>query len=183
MCVVRRQEQVALLKALGAEHVVSTSSAGYEKELTEAVGAAGATICFDALGGGTVGFEVVKAMETAALRAHGRASNYGSGVFKKLYIYGGLNAGQPLTLRPHAGMGGFSWSVAGFVLDSGSAIITEEDKQRVAREIKSTFTTVYARRLTLEQMLDVDKMAEYQAQKSNTKALVLPWATGAGAKL
>ena len=183
VCVVRRSEQVALLKDLGAKHAVSTSSASYEQELIEAVGVAGATICFDALGGGTVGFEVIKAMETAALRAHGRASNYGSGVFKKLYIYGGLNAGQPLILRPHAGMGGFSWAVAGFVLDSGTAIITEEDKQRVAREIKSTFRTVYSRRLTLQQMLDLENMAEYQAQKSNSKALVLPWATTEGAKL
>jgi hypothetical protein len=60
---------------------------------------------------------------------------------KKLYIYGGLNAGEPLTLRPHAGMGGFSWGVAGFLLGSGTAAITEDDKQRVADEIQTTFAT------------------------------------------
>ena len=73
--------------------------------------------------------------------------------------------------------------MAGFVLDSGAAVITEADKARVAREIRTTFATHYARRLTLEQMLEVDVMAEYQKQGSNSKALVLPRTSSAGAKL
>ena len=104
-------------------------------------------------------------------------TGYGSSTFKKLYIYGGLNAAEPLTLRPHAGMGGFSWSVAGFLLGNGAAVITEEDKQRVAREIKTTFASAYSRRLSLEQMLDVAMMKEYQSQSSNNKALVTPQGT------
>merc|ERR1719162_23439 len=109
-------------------------------------------------------------METAAVRRGVAMSAYGSTAFKKLYIYGGLNAGEPLTLYPHAGMGGFSWSVAGFLPGE----TTEDSKQRVAREIKTTFATTYARRLSLEQMLDVATMAEYQKQASNSKALVTP---------
>jgi hypothetical protein len=128
----------------------------------------------DTFAGGTLGFEIVKAMETAALKKGGPVTGYGSDTFKKLYIYGGLNAGEPLTLRPHAGMGGFSWAVQGFLLGSGTAAITQDDKDRVAREINTTFATTYARRISLGEMLSVDAMKEYQAQKSNSKALVTP---------
>jgi len=86
--VVRRPAQVELLRAIGAEFVVDSSSASYEKELVAAMAASGATIAFDATGGGTLGFEIVKAMETAAVQSGaGRASDgYGSSTFKKLYI-------------------------------------------------------------------------------------------------
>lgn len=175
--IVRRQEQVDLLKSLGAQHVVSTSSDSYAKDLVEALSATGASIAFDATGGGTLGFEIIKSMETAAVRKGVAMSPYGSTTFKKLYIYGGLNAGEPLTLYPHAGMGGFSWSIAGFLLGTGFATITEDNKQRVAREIKTTFATTYARRLSLEQMLDVAAMTDYQKQASNSKSLVTPQIT------
>jgi NADPH:quinone reductase-like Zn-dependent oxidoreductase len=181
--VVRRQEQVDLLRSIGAEYVVNSSSETFKKDLTQAMLDTGATIAFDATGGGTLGFDIVKAMETAAVKKSGRANGYGSSTFKKLYIYGGLNAGEPLTLRPHAGMGGFSWAVQGFLLGSGAAEITDADKRRVAREIRTTFATTYARRLTLEQMLDVTAMAEYQAQQSNSKSLVTPHITTAKSML
>ena len=95
---------------------------------------------------------------------------------------GGLNAGEPLTLRPHGGMGGFSWAVAGFLLGQGEAKITDDDKARVAREIGSTFATSYGHHITLEQMLDPKMMQVYQAQSSNQKALVTPQVLG-GARL
>jgi NADPH:quinone reductase-like Zn-dependent oxidoreductase len=180
--VVRRPQQADLLKSIGAEYVVISSAKTYEKDLVDAVATSGATIAFDATGGGTLGFEIIKAMETAAVRRGSGMTGYGSSTYKKLYIYGGLNAAEPLTLRPHAGMGGFSWSVAGFLLGSNAAVITAEDKQRVAREIKTTFATTYSRRLSLEQMLDVATMKEYQAQSSNNKALVTPH-VGASSRL
>merc|ERR1712192_139652 len=120
---------------------------------------------------------IIKAMETAAVKRGSAMTGYGSSTFKKLYIYGGLNAGEPLVLRPHAGMGGFSWAVAGFLLGVGAAQITDEGKKRVAREIKTTFASSYSRHLSLEQMLDVNMMKDYQAQSSNNKALVTPQAT------
>lgn len=172
--VVRRQEQADLLKAMGAKFVVNTSAKTYEKDLVDAMAASGATIAFDATGGGSLGFEIIKAMETAAVRKGAANNPYGSSTFKKLYIYGGLNAGQPLTLRPHAGMGGFSWSVAGFL---PHGLSTEVEFQRVAREIKTTFATTYSQHLSLEQMLDVAMMKEYQLQSSNNKTLITPQAS------
>lgn len=180
--IVRRQEQVDILKAIGAQYVVNSTATTYEKDLVAALVATGATIAFDATGGGTLGFEIIKAMETAAQRKGAAMTGYGSAVLKKLYIYGGLNAGEPLLLRPHAGMGGFSWSVSGFLLGSGAAAITEEDRQRVANEIKTTFATTYSHRLTLEQMLDIKAMEVYQKQSSNSKSVVTPQVV-AGSKL
>jgi len=175
--VVRRQEQADLLKSIGANYVVNTSAKSYQTDLVDAMMASGSTIAFDATGGGALGFEILKAMEIAAVRRGSSRTSYGSTTFKKLYIYGGLNAGEPLILRPHDGLGGFAWSVAGFLLGQGTARITEEDKQRVAREIKTTFATYYSQRLTLDQMLDVNVMKEYQAKSSNKKVLITPQAS------
>jgi D-arabinose 1-dehydrogenase-like Zn-dependent alcohol dehydrogenase len=76
--VVRRPAQVALLKSIGAEYVVDSSAESYERDLTAAMAASGSTICFDALGGGSTGFEIIKAMESAAMQRAGKATNYGS---------------------------------------------------------------------------------------------------------
>ncbi len=84
--VVRRQEQVELLRSIGAKYIVDTSAKSYEKDLVAAMIESGATICFDATGGGTLGFEIIKAMETAAVRRGGGMTGYGSSTFKKLYI-------------------------------------------------------------------------------------------------
>ena len=173
--IVRRQEQVDLLKKLGAKYVVNTSSSTFQNDLLTALVETKATIAFDALGGGDLGFQIIKNMEKAAVKTNPATNNYGSSTFKKLYIYGGLNAGQPLVLKPHAGMGGFSWAVAGFLMGVGAATITDADKIRVANEITTTFSTKYSQKLTLNHMLDPNRMIEYQAQKSNSKSLVVPY--------
>ena len=174
--IVRRPAQVTLLKSIGARWVVNSTSPTYEKDLVQALVESGATIAFDATGGGTLAMEIIKSMEAAANLKGGAKSNYGSTVQKKLYFYGGLNAGEPMLLRPFV-MGGFSWTISGFLLGSGTAAITDADKQRVADEIKTTFATSYGSKLSLEDMLNPNAMKEYQAQKSNSKALVVPHMT------
>ena len=84
--VVRRPEQVELLESIGAELVVDSSADSYESDLVKAMAGSGATICFDALGGGTLGFEIIRAMETAANMSGSERTGYGSTTFKKLYI-------------------------------------------------------------------------------------------------
>ena len=84
--VVRRPEQVELLESIGAEFVVDSSADSYESDLVKAMAGSGATICFDALGGGTLGFEIIRAMETAANMSGSERTGYGSTTFKKLYI-------------------------------------------------------------------------------------------------
>src|SRR5215471_18865459 len=61
--VVRRPEQVRALTALGATHVCDSSQTAFRENLTEAVAATGATLAFDAVGGGTLASELLIAME------------------------------------------------------------------------------------------------------------------------
>jgi NADPH:quinone reductase-like Zn-dependent oxidoreductase len=92
--VVRKPEQAALLRGLGATHVVDSSSPGFMDELIAAVGETGATIGFDAIGGGKLAGQILTAMEVAAAaKAGGSFNRYGSGTHKQLYIYGGLDMG------------------------------------------------------------------------------------------
>ena len=55
------------------------------------------------------GLVVVGRWSYAFLSHLTRTPTLARGLPLKLYIYGGLNAGQPLTLRPFSGLGGFSW--------------------------------------------------------------------------
>jgi hypothetical protein len=95
---------------------------------------------------------------------------YGSKTAKKLYVYGTLN-NEPMTFRPIQ-MGGFNWAMAGFLFEESK--VTDEMKERVAREVKTTFATTYGQRLSLEEMVHIEKIQEYQTPKSNAKALVMP---------
>lgn len=72
--VVRRPEQVATLKAVGAVHVVDTSVDGWEAALGAITAELGATIGFDAVGGATAG-AVLSAMPANS----------------ELFVYGGLS--------------------------------------------------------------------------------------------
>ena len=64
--IVRSPEQVALLRGLGAEHVVDSSAASFREDLTEAIAATGATLSFDAIGGGEMTSIILNAMEAVA---------------------------------------------------------------------------------------------------------------------
>ena len=102
--VVRRNEQADLLRAAGAEHVVVSSADSFADDLTAAITATGATLAFDAIGGGEQVDTLLAAMEKAS--SAGQAfSRYGSDTHKQVYIYGGLDR-SATTLRRTYGM---SW--------------------------------------------------------------------------
>ncbi len=50
--IVRRREHMELLRGLGAEHVVDSSTPSFREDLTAALAETGATLAFDATGGG-----------------------------------------------------------------------------------------------------------------------------------
>src|SRR5439155_10063059 len=91
--IVRKPEHVALLKQLGATHVSNSASPTFMDDLTEALAATGATVAFDAIGGGTLAGQILTAMEAAATRTAKEYSRYGSTTHKQVYIYGGLDRG------------------------------------------------------------------------------------------
>ncbi|MEA2168682.1 MAG: hypothetical protein QOF76_1982, partial [Solirubrobacteraceae bacterium] len=85
--IVRSAEQQATLAGLGAEHVVDSSLPDFADRLAEAVAATGATLAFDAIGGGALVGDILAAMEAAADRPD-PWTPYGSTTHKQVYIYG-----------------------------------------------------------------------------------------------
>jgi NADPH:quinone reductase-like Zn-dependent oxidoreductase len=111
--IVRSAEQAAILRSIGAKHVVDSGSPHFREELTDAIAETGATIAFDAVGGGKLANSILHAMEAAANRGGVTAySRYGSATFKQVYIYGSLDGGPTVIDRGF----GLSWSVGGFLL-------------------------------------------------------------------
>ncbi|HEX3407188.1 MAG TPA: zinc-binding dehydrogenase, partial [Caulobacteraceae bacterium] len=66
--IVRSPAQSALLKGLGAEHVVDSSQASFMDDLIAALDATGATLAFDAIGGGKLAGQILTGMEIVAAR-------------------------------------------------------------------------------------------------------------------
>ncbi len=172
--IVRRPAQVELLRSLGATHVVDSSSDDFVDELTAALAATGATIAFDAIGGGRLASTILAAMEAAQSSAGGEYSRYGSSTHKQVYVYGGLDR-SPTTLNRAYGM---AWSIGGWLLTNFLVAVGPERgaelRQRVADELTTTFASSYAETMSLTEMLDPDRMARYARMATGEKALVRP---------
>jgi NADPH2:quinone reductase len=172
--IVRKQEQADLLKAMGASWVCITSSPSFLQDLTEALAATGATIAFDATGGGRLAGQILGCMEAALGRKMKEYSRYGSTTLKQVYIYGGLDTGPTEFNRNF----GFAWSMGGWLLfpylqKIGPAAV-QALKQRVAAELKTTFASRYAREISLAEVLDLDMIARYNQRATGEKYLINP---------
>ena len=172
--IVRREEQVKLLKDLGAKYVVNSSSETYMADLTEAIHATGATLAFDATGGGELASQILTAMEGAAARTPGAYSIYGSIHHKQVYLYGGLDM-SPTTLTRGYGM---AWGVGGWLLPNFLAKAGMETtvklRMRVAKELKTTFASHYTDEISLAEALDSKTVARYFAKTTGEKFLICP---------
>jgi NADPH:quinone reductase-like Zn-dependent oxidoreductase len=172
--VVRRAEQAALLREQGARYVCNSSDADFRERLTEALAETGATIAFDAIGGGELGSEILECMEAAAARNATEYSRYGSTVHKQLYIYGGLDRGPTILERRF----GFAWGIGGWLLPPFLAKIGPEAAQalreRVAAEITTTFASHYARKISLSDALRLEHLEVYARQATGEKYLIEP---------
>lgn len=172
--IVRKPEQEALLRGQGAKHVVSTASPAFMAELTDALVATGATLAFDALGGGKLAGQILGAMEAALNRTAKEYSRYGSTTLKQVYLYGGLDTAPTEFVRNF----GMSWSMGGWLLfpflqrigpDAAQAL-----KTRVASELKTTFASTYTRTVSLAGALQADAIADYGRRATASKVLVDP---------
>src|SRR5258706_9769822 len=92
--IVRSEEQVQILKGLGAKHIVNSAQASFRADLVSALKATGATLAFDAIGGGKVAGQILNAMGAVAAGASAETYNMdGSFVHKQGYIHGTLHPG------------------------------------------------------------------------------------------
>jgi len=172
--IVRRPEQVELLKALGAKHVCSTSEARFDEDLVEALSETGATLAFDATGGGDLANRILTCMEVSASRSAKEFSRYGSSIHKQVYIYGGLDRSPTILKRTY----GMAWGVGGWLLPLFLQKIGPEAgqrlRERVAREIKTTFASHYTNEVSLAEALRPDVIAAYGRQATGEKYLIRP---------
>ena len=175
--IVRKAEQVDVLKSLGAEYICNTSEPSFMQDLVAALVATGATIGFDATGGGNGGKlpgQILAAMEVAANKAATEYSVYGSVTYKQVYIYGGLDQ-TPTVLNRSFGM---QWGLGGWLLMPMIGRIGMEKfqqmRQRVASEINTTFASHYTQEISFEEMLQPEILKSYTKQVTGEKYLVNP---------
>ncbi|MES2282225.1 MAG: zinc-binding dehydrogenase [Pseudomonadota bacterium] len=172
--IVRKPGQVDILKAIGAKYVCDSSSPSFLEELTNALALTRATIAFDATGGGKLAGQILACMEAAIVREAKEYSRYGSAVHKQVYIYGGLET-SPTEFSRNFGM---SWGMGGWLLFPFLQKIGEDEaqklRQRVARELKTTFASSYSKEVSLAQALQPDAIAAYGQRATGIKYLVNP---------
>ena len=172
--IVRKPEQVALLKSMGAAYVCNAASPTFTQELTEALVATGATIAFDAIGGGKLAGQILSCMEAAANKTAKEYSRYGSTTHKQVYLYGGLDTSPTEFIRNFGmtwGMGG--WLLFPFLQKIGPAAV-QALKQRVAAELKTTFASHYSKEVSLAGALQLDMIAAYGKRATGEKFLINP---------
>jgi len=173
--IVRSPEQAAILRKIGATHVLNSRDEDFRDRLVDAIAETGATIAFDAIGGGTLGNDIVRAMEQAAVRTMTEYSRYGSNTFKQLYIYGALDLSPTILNRMTFG---FQWSVSGWLLmpflaKAGREVGTRL-RQRVVDELTTTFASTYTRVISLAEALDPDTLRAYERKATGEKYLIDP---------
>jgi NADPH:quinone reductase-like Zn-dependent oxidoreductase len=172
--IVRSPAQAELLRSIGATYICDSSASTFMADLTKALAETGATIAFDAIGGGKLAGQILTCMEAAINQSATVYSRYGSSVHKQVYIYGGLDM-APTEINRSFGM---IWGVGGWLLFPFLQKIGREDAQklreRVVAELKTTFASHYTGVISLTEALDLDVLAQYNKRATGEKYLVNP---------
>lgn len=172
--IVRSKEQAEILKKIGAKHVVDSSVPSFIDDLTAALVETGATIAFDAIGGGKLAGDILNCMEIAINKTAKEYSRYGSSVHKQVYVYGALDV-RPIELPRGFGM---AWGVGGWLLTPFLQKIGPADigrlRQRVVSELKTTFASHYTKVVSLQEALDPANIAVYAKRATGEKFLINP---------
>jgi NADPH:quinone reductase-like Zn-dependent oxidoreductase len=172
--IVRSDEQAKILKDIGAKHIVDSSKPTFMEDLIAALSTTGATLAFDAIGGGKLAGQILGAMEIALNSKPGAYSRYGSSTHKQVYIYGRLSL-EPTILGAAYGM---AWGVGGFLLTPFLQKVGMEEagkmRARVAAELKTTFASHYTNTISLRDALDLETIKAYNRKATGEKYLINP---------
>ena len=172
--IVRSPEQAKILTDIGAKHVVDSSAPTFMEDLVAALTATGATLAFDAIGGGKLASQILSGMEQAANSRPGSYSRYGSTTYKQVYIYGGLSTAPTELVRSYGmswGLGG--WLLTPFLMKIGAAE-AQKLRQRVVDELKTTFASHYTAEISLQEALKPEVIAAYNRKTTGEKYLINP---------
>lgn len=173
--IVRSAEQAATLRKLGAKYVCDSTSPKFTDELTDALAETGATLAFDAVGGGKLANQILICMEAAINRKSTSYSRYGSPVHKQVYTYGVLDT-RPIEIdRSNVGM---AWAVGGWLLtwflEKIGPQATQKLRERVAAELKTTFASHYTAEISLAEALQPEMIKAYNRRATGEKYLINP---------
>ena len=172
--IVRSPAQVELLRGIGAKYVCDSSTPTFAKELIQALSETGATIAFDAIGGGTLASQILTCMEAAITRTAKDYSRYGSTTLKQVYIYGALDVSPTILKRSF----GPAFAVAGWLLPNYLAKVGAETMQKFQAQVlaglKTTFACSYAREVSLAEALQLEAIAIYSKPSTGSKYLINP---------
>jgi NADPH:quinone reductase-like Zn-dependent oxidoreductase len=176
--IVRSAAQAKTLHDIGAKHVCDSTSSTFVDDLTQALVETGATIAFDAIGGGKLASQILTCMEMALNKTASTYSRYGSTVHKQIYVYGGLNTGPTELSRSY----GMAWAVGGWLLTPFLQKIGRPDQQRLRQRVvaglKTTFASHYTKVLSLQETLQLANIAAYNKRATGEKFLINPSKTG-----
>ncbi|WP_186067240.1 zinc-binding dehydrogenase [Burkholderia gladioli] len=172
--VVRNASQVALLRELGAQYVLDSSAADFDAALVEAIEATGATLAFDAIGGGDMAERLLTAMGVVTTRRMTRYDRYGSSTHRQVYLYGTLDPSPTILTR----RSGLAWGVGGWLLtwrlrQFGEAAAARM-RERIVAELDTTFASRYGERITLAQLVEPETIRRYTRRATGEKFLVEP---------
>jgi NADPH:quinone reductase-like Zn-dependent oxidoreductase len=172
--IVRSPAQAKILKDIGARHIVDSSAASFQDDLVQALVETGATIAFDAIGGGKLASQILTAMEIALNKTAKEYSRYGSTTHKQVYVYGSLNTGAVELTRNY----GMAWGVGGWLLTPFLQKIGRPEqvrlRERVVNSLKTTFASHYTRTISLPEALDLANIAVYNKRATGEKYLINP---------
>jgi hypothetical protein len=172
--IVRSAEQEKILRDQGAAQVCNSAAPSFMEDLITACSATGATLAFDAIGGGKLASQILTAMEAAASRNARSYSRYGSSTHKQVYIYGSLDSSPTELTRSY----GLAWGLGGWLLTPFLARIgpaeVQKLRQRVADELKTTFASRYTRTLSLVEALDLETIRACSRKATGEKFLIDP---------
>lgn len=173
--VVRRPEQVDLLRQRGARYVCDSSSPDFVAELHAQIAETGATLAFDAVSGGRLASQILAAMERHAISRLEEFSRYGSKVRKQVYFYGGMDPRPTeLELRGY----GMSWSAGSWLIFDELDRMAPERKDalrdRISKDLLTTFASDFAGELSLSELLDPASLERIAARSTGEKYFINP---------
>ncbi|AOW78863.1 NADH oxidase [Colwellia sp. PAMC 20917] len=172
--IVRSQQQAEILKAIGAQYICDSSSKTFKADLYKAIDETGATLAFDAIGGGEIVSDILNAMEQSGSKDAVGFNTYGSETNKQVYIYGGLDFTPTILNRAY----GMTWGIGGWLLMSFLGKLQPQQiaklQKQVADEIKTTFACAFTDELSFEQAMTPAIVLQYNAKKTGEKYLINP---------
>jgi NADPH2:quinone reductase len=172
--IVRSEAQEKLLRDMGANYVCNSSAPSFVDDLTRDLVATGATMAFDAIGGGNLASQILGAMEAAINHKASDYARYGSATYKQVYIYGALDMG-PTVLKRNCGpaFGVAGWLLPNYLQKVGPTVLMQL-QQRVLADLTTTFACHYTREISLAEALQPDCIAAYAQRTTGGKYLINP---------